>query len=250
MNCATLSSIVAAALVAFAAPDTCANCWQDIALAQRAQQLARERFPDVSSRMPELLICDQHEFMPNVAGDYSGGGGVHRIRVSSRELHSGNLDSILLHEIGHAAVALRGEAHNEYGGHGLPWLRAMVGAGLAAEAERVSAANGSWAELQQATGATGGQRGWAGQPPNDGLPPAWGPGAYAPPQRWQPRVRCFDVPVMVQRVTRHGHIIFHQQWQRQCTAGGQGSRVCRSVRPQCPTLGFSGGKLGGRPSCP
>jgi len=192
-----------------------AQCWRDERVVQRAATGAAQYFPDVAARMPEVLVCQQQAFPPSVAGDYNG--GAHRIRVQVQELSSGNLDAILLHELGHAAVRLRGQDHAEYGGHGMPWLRAMIGAGLRQEAERVAGHLGAWAELQTARAEVKIEQppqGWHPEPLADRGPPSvgWNPNSAPRPTY----VICHDVSVPVQHLDRFGRLVWRQRGYRQC----------------------------------
>ncbi|MDB5904566.1 MAG: hypothetical protein JWM26_3444, partial [Betaproteobacteria bacterium] len=89
-------------------------------------------FPDLLSRLPMALLCDIQEFPPNVGGDFNSGSWL--IRLNRHRPGPAAVE----HELGHAAVALRGRDDGTVQGHGIAWMRAMIEAGLQHEAERVS----------------------------------------------------------------------------------------------------------------
>lgn len=177
-----------------------ASCWFDPGLAQAAQRIAQQGFPNAATRMPEVIVCGGEHFGPGIGGDYNS--GMHHIRVPVRQLQSGSLDSILAHELAHADVALT-QGAQDYGGHSRHFFVALLRAGYPAEAERVAQyVNGGQQELQVAreTFAPGG-----------GFAP---PRPYDPPQRWVRVCEC--VPIAMLWRLPGGQVVRQQQLQLQC----------------------------------
>lgn len=74
-----------------------AACWQDAGVTATGQAIAGQSFPDLQGRMPVIVVCSGNEFGPNVGGDYNSGN--HRIRIPDWQMHSGQLTSVLQHEL-------------------------------------------------------------------------------------------------------------------------------------------------------
>jgi len=97
--------------------------------------------------MPLILVCDPHEFVLGVGGDFNAGS--FRVRINRTELNFA--DRVLAHELGHAATHIRGLDDGTFGGHGPGWQQVMTEAGLGEEAVRMAQLTGqapaqSWRE--------------------------------------------------------------------------------------------------------
>lgn len=113
-----------------------ANCWNDPALIGLANSIAQSKFPNTAGQMPNILVCADYDFPPNVGGQYTG--GLHQITVPARSLGQ-DIRTIVTHELAHAEVALIGGSGGDLtAGHGRDWMRVMVGAGEGAEAQRIA----------------------------------------------------------------------------------------------------------------
>lgn len=153
-----------------------AVCYRNDAVTDRAVTLAWERFPAVPQQMPQVLVCSRDSYAPNVAGQHEP--GANRITAGDWLSWGQELDSVLLHELGHAQAWLTGgDAGTD--GHGDAWVRAMLGAGLEAEVRRVAGYSGS---ASAAINAIAGRNGRSAPPPEGGRSPQQWP----PPQPWSP----------------------------------------------------------------
>jgi hypothetical protein len=199
---AAVAALVGVA-VASTAPVATARCWYQPEVAQLAQAVAERHFPAVAASMPEVLVCDH---LPNAWSAMHTSGPAPRISVASRMVRDPYLAGILGHELAHHQVMLEGLEHDRSaGGHGLPFMRALLRAGLADEAQRVAqTVDGAGQALAQAR-ATLGHR-----PPNP-------PDLVAEANHWrrqQPARVCSQVWVPVSRfVDQHG--CMHTTWQLQ-----------------------------------
>lgn len=113
-----------------------ASCWTDRGVTEQVRTAAVRHFPEVSERVPTVLVCSAVEFAPGIGGDYNG--SYHRIRIPDWQLSRAELYAVIVHELGHAKVALAGTDDGIAGGHGPAWMSAMLGAGFGGEARRVA----------------------------------------------------------------------------------------------------------------
>ena len=113
-----------------------ASCWTDQRATEQVRSAAVRHSPDVAERLPTVLVCSGDEFAPGIGGDYNG--GYHRIRIPEWQLGRAELYTVLVHELGHAKVALEGTDDGTAGGHGPAWMAAMLSAGFGGEARRVA----------------------------------------------------------------------------------------------------------------
>ncbi len=191
-------TLAAFGIVVTISPPAFANCWSDGQVEHMARQVAARGFPNAARSLPELLVCEGRDFAPGIGGDYTT--GIHRIRIPAWQLQSGNLATVLAHELAHAEVALTyGDAGP--GGHGRRFFEALIAAGYTYEAERVAGyVDGGQRELMAARARTG-------QPTP--------PGRQAePPTTWVTICEMVPAPVLV--VMPGGQAWVHWQWQRQC----------------------------------
>jgi hypothetical protein len=195
------------ALVGIGVSPVDAACWQDTNLSGIAAQEARRAFPDLLSRMPTVVVCEDSDFDWNVGGDYNSGR--HRIRIPEKSTGA-NLVGVLRHELAHAATSIRGLDDGSFGGHGVGWLRVMLQAGFDDEARRVAngylgGADALASAYEQVHGrpprSPGSLPGGYVSPPADQPPPP----LYAPPIYVRQPI-CTVVRVLVRRVIR-GHYI-------------------------------------------
>lgn len=206
---AMLMRAAAAALVAtLAADDAQASCWTDAGLTARAQALAQSSFPAVTRNMPQVLFCTRNEYAPNVGGVYSS--GVHRITAGNWH-PPGSLDMVLLHELGHAQVALQG-GDGGSDGHGPGWVQAMADAGLLHEARRMAQHS---AEAARAVAEFDDSHGPTEPPPAWQQTPPMAPQAMPPqPRAW--RQVCFLRPQTFWVRLPHGQVMAQTQLVQVC----------------------------------
>ena len=188
-----------------------ASCWHDPRVAQLAYAIALGGFPTAAGQMPEVLVCDAQHFDPNIGGDYTS--GVHRIRLPTWQLQSGNLNPVIAHEMAHAEVALHLGAGVPVG-HSRDFFAALLRAGYHAEAQRVARyVQGGQQEFLVALGAT--SSGPSLPPPNPPPHSRRQPPADAfPPQRWIQV--CQPVTVAVWCRLPNGQVVIQHQIQNQC----------------------------------
>lgn len=135
-NAATHAAKLCAASVTLLASSAVAGCWHDPGVVNLAESLAARHFMDVAAHMPSVVVCHDDDFAPQIAGDYNN--GAHHVRVPVRTLGSGQLEMVLIHELGHAANSLRGTDDGSLHGHGAGWMHVMMNAGFAHEAARMA----------------------------------------------------------------------------------------------------------------
>jgi hypothetical protein len=144
-----------------------ATCWRVDWMVDRARQIAQQRFPGLLGSMPDVVVCEAFDFPNRAIGGRFNTGPVPTIEIPEYSLNN-DLNNILAHELGHAEVNRLGSDDRSLDGHGVGWMRAMIQAGLEAEAQRVvgympAAANAFNMARQQVYGQTAHQ--W---PPHDG----------------------------------------------------------------------------------
>jgi hypothetical protein len=180
-----------------------ASCWGDPEVTQLAKSVAARHFPAVAESMPEVLVCDQ---LPNGWTAMHTSGGAPRISVAAWAIRDPYLTGILGHELAHHQVMLDGqEQDRSAGGHGVPFMRALLRAGLASEAQRVAQnVDGAGQALAQARASLNGA---------PSSPPALVAEANHL-RRQQPSRACMQVWVPVSRfVDQNGCV--HTTWQLQ-----------------------------------
>ena len=128
-----------------------ASCWVDNGVSNISQQLANRHFPVVARNLPQILVCTPEHFGINVAASYHSGS--HQVFVHVNNINAPTLTTILVHELAHAAVSLSYGHRPEADGHGYEWMRMMIQAGYADEAQRVaSTVPGAEAAFARASG--------------------------------------------------------------------------------------------------
>lgn len=195
-----------ATATAFMANVCAAGCWYQPEVAQLAQAVAERHFPAVAANMPVVLVCDD---LPNAWSAMHTSGSSPRLSVASRTVRDPYLAGILGHELAHYQVMLDGlDQDRSAGGHGVPFMRALLRAGLADEAQRVAqSVDGAGQALVQARDSLG------LRPPN---PPAFVDEAN-PWRRQQPARVCSQVWVPVSRfVDQNGCVHTTLQLQTHC----------------------------------
>ncbi len=117
-----------------------ASCWHDPQIADLAKSIA-SGFPLASRRMPEVVVCDGHDFGPMIGGDFTAlPNGRTVIRLPTWQTGPrGALHSSLAHELAHAEAHEQG-LNEPFGGHGAGFMAALLRAGWEQEAERVARA--------------------------------------------------------------------------------------------------------------
>lgn len=113
-----------------------AACWVNTGLSHAMQQIASERFPQISNRLPDIQECDDNSFPPNVGGWYNPNAHVIQLPLWQRR-HPDNRTAIA-HELAHAQVAVTGGDMLSNNGHSVDFYRALIAAGYPHEAERVA----------------------------------------------------------------------------------------------------------------
>jgi len=177
-----------------------AQCWRDTSLEQNAAHLAQRFGPPLTDNLPEVLLCLDELFPPQVGGDYNT--GAHRIRIPVRSAQSPQLHSILAHELAHAVVTLTGLPYDvSRGGHGQSFIDVLRGSGFTDEANRVAWQYG----LAQAPGGPGSPSAaaqpWPQWPPAAPVQP---PGIEAMGPRGVRRPTCWIETAAVPHFDRHG----------------------------------------------
>lgn len=180
-----------------------ANCWGNPDVTQLAKSVAARHFPAVADSMPEVVVCDQ---LPNGWTAMHTSGGTPRISLAAWAIRDSHLTGILGHELAHHQVMLDGQAQDRLaGGHGVPFMRALLRAGLTDEAQRVAQnVDGADQALAQARASLNGA---------PSSPPALVAEANRL-RRQQPSRACIQVWVPVSRfVDQNGCV--HTTWQLQ-----------------------------------
>lgn len=179
-------------------PITRAGCWPDGHIERIARHVAAQGFDRAHRNMPELLVCDGSDFGLGVGGDYTG--GIHRIRVPAWQAHTGNLVTVLAHELAHAEVALSNDDPVP-GGHGRRFFEVLIRAGYIQEAERVAGyVDGGQRELNVAKLRTGKDA------------PLWRPAE--PPAAFVTVCEWVAAPILL--VLPGGSAWIQWRWQQQC----------------------------------
>jgi hypothetical protein len=120
--------------VIFSSP-THAICRPSPELESLQRELAIKYFPDVKDRLPKITACDRADVGESILGDFNSDKWAIRI-ITERDDFPVKI--VVAHELGHAVAFLQGERHHQYRGHGAIWMRVMIRAGFATEAQRTS----------------------------------------------------------------------------------------------------------------
>jgi hypothetical protein len=135
-----LSKILASTIGAFFlyfgfVSPTFGACRYSSALESMQRELATKYFPEVKDKLPKISACDRIDVGEGILGDFHSDRWAIRI-VTEREDFPVRI--VVAHELGHAVAFLQGERHHNYRGHGAIWMRVMIRAGFASEAQRTS----------------------------------------------------------------------------------------------------------------